>query len=175
MTNTHPTGDGKRWRLAPATIIGLLNKRRWSTIPCLAHTIFPGPCQRIGLLALTFRSASNQPNARLVDYLSPQRPRFRARKLRLVFAKRGVSCSFLRQIAVNLCAKRASFAAFKKVISFVFSNFLALFPLFLYSLAVPRVSPSRAISVPATSPTLQSPARTCAMSKSSNFGSISLI
>ena len=41
---------------------------------------------------------------------------------------------------------------------FVFSNILALFPLFLYSLAVPRVSPSRAISVPATSPTIQSPA-----------------
>ena len=62
-----------------------------------------------------------------------------------VFAKRGVLCSFRGQIARHLCTKRASFAAFKKVMCFVFSNILALFPVFLNSLAVPQVSPSRAI------------------------------
>ena len=40
--------------------------------------------------------------------------------------------------------------------SFVFINILALFPPFLYSLAVPRISPVRGSPVPAASRTIQS-------------------
>ena len=42
--------------------------------------------------------------------------------------------------------------AFKKVMCFVFINILALFPVFLSSLAAFRVCPNRGISIPATSP-----------------------
>jgi hypothetical protein len=44
-------------------------------------------------------------------------------------------------------AKAAEFATLKKVKSFVFSYFLASFPLYLYFLAILRVSPRGSISV----------------------------
>lgn len=51
-----------------------------------------------------------------------------------VLAKCGLSCSVFGQISVNLRAKRAQLAAFRKLIPFVFKHFLASFPLFLYFL-----------------------------------------
>jgi hypothetical protein len=50
-----------------------------------------------------------------------------------VFGKRGVLGSFWGQIAVNLRAKRAEFAAFRKVMSFIFKYSFASFPLFFIS------------------------------------------
>jgi hypothetical protein len=57
-------------------------------------------------------------------------PRLAISELRFVFAKRGAFGSFWAPICTNLRAKRAEFAAIKKVMSFVLKHFLASFPLF---------------------------------------------
>jgi len=66
----------------------------------------------------------------LADNLSLLQHRVRGASSDFVFAKCSVFWSYRGQIGVDLRAKRASFAAFKKRLSFVFKYFLASFPLF---------------------------------------------
>ena len=89
------------------------------------------------------RSARPQCSSRgcLADSLSLSRYRDTSRVLGFVFAKCGDFCSCLSQIAVNLRAKRAKYAAFKTVIPFVFKYFLASFPRF-FIFSISRASPS---------------------------------
>ena len=69
---------------------------------------------------------------RLADILAPlPRPTLRSRQPRLVSLNCPVACSFHSLIGADWCAKHALFAALEKVMSFVFSHSLALFPLFL--------------------------------------------
>ena len=77
-------------------------------------------------------------------------------------------CSFQRPNCADLRVKRAQFAAFKKVMSFVFKYSLASFPLFLCFVPLLQASHSRTIPNLATLPLLPTSAWTCWASKSSN-------
>jgi len=68
-----------------------------------------------------------------------------------------VSCSFNYVVCADWCAKHASFATLEKVISFVFSHFLALFPLFLLFRALLWVPSFQAIPKPVALVTLPAP------------------
>jgi len=121
------------WRHFASSPITRVLDRRPSFIPKPAHMIFTGACRRIRAYSADpagAGSASSQPKARLADYVSWSWPCLRSANLGFVSAKRGLFCSFWGQIAVNLRAKPAEFAAFKKVMSFVFKYSLASFPLF---------------------------------------------
>jgi hypothetical protein len=76
-----------------------------------------------------------------------------------VFAKWGVICSFWGPKCVALRAKSAEFAAFKKVMSFVFKYFFASFPLFFIFRNVP--SHPRAGAIPLSIGRWRVPAPAC--------------
>jgi len=98
------------------------------------------------------------------DFLSPSFLACPLRSLSFVLRKTRGSCSVQHSICAKLRVKCARFAASKKVMSFVFKYFLALFPLFLYFSALPQPGNFE----PCCIPPFQSPTGTSAVSKSSN-------
>jgi len=106
--------------------------------------------------------------ARLADSLSSSGPAFCPMSPNFVLRKMHCFCSFQRPNCAELRAKRAQFAAFEKVMSFVFKHFLASFPRFSYLLVLLPVSLTRAASNPAAFPPLLSRAKPGAMLEDSN-------
>jgi len=116
--------------------------------------------------------ADSVPQARtaggVADFLSYSAyPAAGTRKVRIVSASCAVSSSFRYVICADLCAKHASFTALDKVMSFVFSHFLALFPLFLLFRALLRVPSFQAISKPVPLVTVPVTLKTSGTSESS--------